>query len=132
MPGGSRSLPVRPDLRYLRLEAKRRLAAGEFGSLHEAQAAIAREHGEPSWAARKQLVCDPQESHALEQLRGVISRFSGADEPGWAAPGEDELHQHFSEHFLAVIPPGTLVTTVRARYHTACLTASATIGRMSC
>jgi hypothetical protein len=30
MSGGSRSLPVRPSLRYLKLEAKRRLAAGEF------------------------------------------------------------------------------------------------------
>ena len=44
MPGGSRSLPGRPSLRYLKLEAKRRVAAGEFPSLHEAQVAIAREH----------------------------------------------------------------------------------------
>jgi hypothetical protein len=29
MPGGSRSLPGRPNLRHLKLEAKRRLAAGE-------------------------------------------------------------------------------------------------------
>jgi len=45
MPGGSRALPDRPNLRYLRLEAKRRLAAGEFATLHDAQTAIAREHG---------------------------------------------------------------------------------------
>jgi CubicO group peptidase (beta-lactamase class C family) len=37
MPGGSRSLPGRPSLRYLRLEAKRRLAAGEFSALHQVQ-----------------------------------------------------------------------------------------------
>jgi CubicO group peptidase (beta-lactamase class C family) len=46
MPGGSRSLPGRPNLRYLRLEAKRRLAAGEFPTLHDAQAGVAREHGQ--------------------------------------------------------------------------------------
>ena len=45
MPGGSRSLPGRPNLRHLKLEAKRRLAAGEFPTLHDAQPAIAREHG---------------------------------------------------------------------------------------
>ena len=45
MSGGSRSLPAQPSLRYLRLEAKRRLAAGEFVTLHDAQSAIAREHG---------------------------------------------------------------------------------------
>jgi hypothetical protein len=54
MSGGTRSLPARPSLRYLKLEAKRRLAAGEFSTLHDAQAAIAREHGLPSWAGLKQ------------------------------------------------------------------------------
>src|SRR6185312_13672849 len=38
-----RALPARPSLRHLKLEAKRRLAAGEFGTLHAAQTAIARE-----------------------------------------------------------------------------------------
>jgi CubicO group peptidase (beta-lactamase class C family) len=115
MPGGSRSLPDQPNLRYLRLEAKRRLAAGEFPTLHDAQAGIAREHGEPSWASLKQLVCDPanQESHALDQLRWVISRFSGAQEPDWTAPADDELRQHFSEHFLTVLPPDALVAEIR-------------------
>lgn len=112
MPGGSRSLPDRPNLRYLRLEAKRRLAAAEFGSLHEAQAVIAREHGQPSWAVLKQLVCDAQESHALDQLRWVISRFSGAGRPGWTAPAGDEIRQHFSDRFLAVLPPDALVATI--------------------
>src|SRR6266705_1014791 len=64
MPGDRlRSLPARPSLRHLKLEAKRRLAAGEFATLHDAQAAIAREHGLPGWAALKQA-CAP-ESHAL-------------------------------------------------------------------
>ena len=111
MSGGSRSLPVRPSLRFLKLEAKRRLAAGEFATLHDAQAAIAREHGLPSWAGLKQACAlrpDP-ESHALDQLRWVISRFSGADAPGWTAPDEDELREHFDDRFLAVLPAGALV-----------------------
>src|ERR1700684_3027954 len=51
-----RPLPGQPSLRYLKLEARRRLAAGEFGTLHDAQLAIAREHGQPSWTALKQLI----------------------------------------------------------------------------
>ena len=111
MPGGSRSLPVRPSLRFLKLEAKRRLAAGEFATLHDAQAAVAREHGLPSWAALKQACAlrPEPESHALDQLRWVISRFSAADAPGWTAPDEDEIRQHFDDRFLAVLPAGALV-----------------------
>ena len=111
MSGGSRSLPVRPSLRFLKLEAKRRLAAGEFTTLHDAQAAVAREHGLPSWAGLKQacaLRSEP-ERHALDQLRWVISRFSAADAPGWTAPAEDELRQHFDDRFLAALPPSALV-----------------------
>jgi len=114
MPGppNSRSLPGRPNLRYLKLEAKRRVAAGEFPSLHEAQVAIAREHGLPSWAALKQEVGQEQESHALDQLRWIISRFGGAGEPGWAAPAHDELSLHFDDRFLTAIPPATLIQTI--------------------
>jgi len=112
MPGGSRSLPGRPNLRHLKLEAKRRMAAGEFPSLHEAQAAIAWEHGLPSWAALKQRVDAGLDSHALDQLRWVISRFAGAGEPGWTAPAEDELREHFGDRFLSVLPPAALVETI--------------------
>jgi hypothetical protein len=42
---GERALPAQASLRYLKVEAKRRHAAGEFASLHLAQLAIAREHG---------------------------------------------------------------------------------------
>ena len=64
MPGAprclpERSLPERPDLRYLKLEAKRRLAAGQFPSLHDAQAAIAREHVES-------FISDVLERHAAD------------------------------------------------------------------
>jgi CubicO group peptidase (beta-lactamase class C family) len=114
MPGGSRSLPARPNLRHLKLEAKRRAAGGEFSTLHDAQVAIAWEHGLSSWTSLKQLVCaqEGQESHALDQLRWVISRFARAGEPGWAAPGDEELNQHFDERFLSAVPPSVLIATI--------------------
>ena len=70
-----RSVPGRASLRYLKLEAKRRLAAGEFSALHEAQLAIAREHGMPSWDALKRSFEADREGHALPQIRWVTSRF---------------------------------------------------------
>jgi CubicO group peptidase (beta-lactamase class C family) len=131
MPGRSRSLPARPSLRHLKLEAKRRVAAGEFPSLHEAQTAIAWEYGLPSWATLKQRVChagaqagaesaapaqagqdEQQPSHALDQLRWVRSRFAEADQSGWTPPADDELREHFDDRFLAALPPATLVTTI--------------------
>jgi CubicO group peptidase (beta-lactamase class C family) len=114
MPDTSRSLPSRPSLRYLQLEARRRRAAGEFPALHDAQAAIAREYGQPSWAALRQLISDPPplEGHALAQLRWVIARFRDADSPGWAPPGGDELREHFDESALAALPAGELITTI--------------------
>jgi CubicO group peptidase (beta-lactamase class C family) len=106
----SRALPGRPSLRYLKLEAKRRLAAGEFATLHDAQAAIARELGLPNWAALKQACT--QDSHAVAQLRWIVARFSGAGEPGWTPPGEQELREHFDDRFLAVIPAGDLAGAI--------------------
>ena len=114
MPGGSRSLPGHPSLRHLKLEAKRRLAAGEFPTLHDAQVAIAREHGLPTWAALKQRVSETPDSHALDQLRWIIARFADADRPDWITPTDDELNQHFDEHFLTVLPPPA-VTDCRPR-----------------
>jgi CubicO group peptidase (beta-lactamase class C family) len=110
----SRSLPSRPNLRYLKLEAKRRLAAGEFATLHDAQLAIAREHGQPSWAVLKELISaqPSQASHALTQVRWVLSRYQGAGTPGWAAPGDSELRDHFDDHFLSMVPPDTLASTL--------------------
>jgi CubicO group peptidase (beta-lactamase class C family) len=112
MPGGSRSLPGRPSLRHLKLEAKRRLAAGEFPTLHDAQVAIAREYGLPTWASLKQRVSDTPDSHALDQFRWVITRFADADQPGWITPTDDELSQHFDEHFLAALSPPALIKTI--------------------
>ena len=99
MPDQPRPLPGQPNLRYLKLEARRRLAAGEFTTLHDAQLAIAREHGQPSWTALKQLIesrLDALGHPALTQLRWLISRFGSADTPGWAAPADSELSEHLS------------------------------------
>jgi CubicO group peptidase (beta-lactamase class C family) len=114
MPARNRALPGQPSLRYLKLAAKRRLAVGEFASLHDAQLAVAREHGHPSWAALKQFVASPSAAAnpALAQLQWMIARFRDAGEQGWAVPGEDELRQHFDDQFLAAIPPDVLVRTI--------------------
>jgi hypothetical protein len=111
-----RSLPAQPSLRHLKLEAKRRLAAGEFATLHDAQAAIAREHGLPSWARLKQA-CAAQNGAAvngpaLGHLRWIVERFSGADGPGWTPPGEDEFREHFDDRFLAALPAADLAEAI--------------------
>jgi len=119
----SRSFPDRPSLRFLKLEARRRLAAGEFSTLHDAQLAIAREHGLSSWTALKQFVTESQpdlagpEGPGLGHVRWVVSRFAaaGADTgtdvgQAWTPPGEEELREHFDESFLSRIDAGRLVT----------------------
>lgn len=106
MPGGPRRLPDRPNLRFLKVEAKRRHASGEFASLNDAQQAIAREHGVASWAGLKQVIARAQDpdSHALRQLRWILQRFRDASEPAWTPPAEPELRAHFDERFLAAVP----------------------------
>ena len=113
----ARSLPVRPSLRHLKIEAKRRLAAGEFATLHDAQAAIAREHAVPGWAALKQActqISGAEDGPALAHVRWIADRFRDAGGPGWTAPGEDELRQHFDDRFLAAIPADRLAETIAA------------------
>jgi CubicO group peptidase (beta-lactamase class C family) len=114
MPAGQRPLPTHPSLRYLKLEAKRRLAAGEFPALHDVQGAIAREYGQPSWSALKQFISgQPEvESPALPHLEWVIARFADVGEPTWTAPGEQELRQHFSDEVFGVFSAGELVAEI--------------------
>ena len=114
MPGqaNSRSLPGRPNLRHLKLEAKRRVAAGEFATLHEAQVAIAREHGFSSWTALKQVVGDSQpdpDEVVFDHLSWVVSRLAGAGQPDWTPPAEQELAEHFERSSLDRGTPGRLV-----------------------
>jgi beta-lactamase family protein len=105
-PHDSRDLPDRLSLRHSKLEAKRRLAAGEFTTLHDAQLAVAREHGISSWAALKEhIAAEAERSRALAQVRWLFGRYAAADAPGWTAPGRDELSEHCTEHLLAFVPP---------------------------
>ncbi len=112
MPGEPRAVPGRASLRYLKVEAKRRLAAGEFPALHQAQLAIAREHGQRSWAALKRLIReqDRPDGHALAQLRWVVARFGDAAAAGWAPPGDGEMREHFTGEFLAEVHADRLIT----------------------
>jgi CubicO group peptidase (beta-lactamase class C family) len=105
----SRDLPDRLSLRHSKLEAKRRLAAGEFTTLHDAQLAVAREHGMSSWAALKEHIAGAEagDGHVLAQVRWVFGRYADADAPGWAAPARDELSEHFTEQLLTLVPPRT-------------------------
>ena len=103
----NRDLPDQPSLRHLQLEAKRRLAAGEFTTLHDAQLAVAREHGMSSWAALKERIAaaESANSHTLTQARWVFARFQNADAPGWNPPDHGELSGHLTERFLTIVPP---------------------------
>jgi CubicO group peptidase (beta-lactamase class C family) len=108
----SRSLPDQPSLRFLKLEARRRLAAGEFPALYEAQLAIAREYGFSSWTALKQVVGDSQpdpDEDVLDHLGWVVSRLAGAGQPDWAPPAEQELAEHFEQSYLDRVTPGQLI-----------------------
>jgi CubicO group peptidase (beta-lactamase class C family) len=100
-----RSLPDYPNLRYLKVEAKERMRSGEFAALHEAQLAIAREHGLPGWPALCRLAGQqmPAQSWVLPHVRWLISRFRDAGEPGWAPPNDGEARQHFTGEFLDVV-----------------------------
>ncbi len=110
-----RDLPESPSLRHLKLEAKRRLAAGEFATLHDAQLAVAREHGVSSWAVLKQQVtaAEGEDGHALAQVRWVFGRYAGANTPDWTPPSHGELSEHFDERFLSLVPPATVAETLR-------------------
>ena len=110
-----RALPENANLRYLKLEAKRRLGAGEFPTLHAAQLAVAREHGQPSWRALKDLIeARGPDGRALAQLKWIVGRFRDAAEDGWTAPGEEELREHFTDRFLADVTPDRLVAMFTA------------------
>ena len=106
----TRELPEQPNLRFLKLEAKRRLAAGEFATLHDAQLAVAREHGLSSWAVLKETVtADQAEPNlALAQVRWLISRFRDSGSTTWVRPADEELREHFTGEFLSAVPLDTI------------------------
>jgi hypothetical protein len=73
-----RSLPPRPNLRYLRDEAKRRRKAGEFPSLAVAQLALAREYGFLSWPRLKFYV-EAVTSSAAARAEALIASATSGD-----------------------------------------------------
>lgn len=115
VPVAPRVLPGRPSLRHLKLEAKRRVAAGECAALWEAQLVIAREHGLPSWRALRELIAgkSARQNRALPHLRWVESRFRESGRPGWVPPDACELRQHFTGDLLGrATSPGQLIETI--------------------
>ena len=117
MPAGQRPLPTQPSLRYLKLEAKRRLAAGEFPSLHDVQGAIAREYGQPSWAALKQFISgQPRGGKPCAAASGMGDRpVRGRRRADLDAPGEHELRQHFSDEVFTVLSAAELVAEILSK-----------------
>lgn len=109
-----RALPDRPSLRRLKIEAKRRLAAGEFTTLHDTQLAIAREHGMGSWAVLKQRIAaaEAERGDALAQVRWIFGRYAGVSAPGWTAPSREELSEHLTDRYLGVVPPESWTRTL--------------------
>jgi hypothetical protein len=101
----TRELPEQPNLRFLKLEAKRRLAAGEFATLHDAQLAVAREHGLSSWTVLKETVTvgQAEPNHALAQVRWLVSWLRDADAATWVRPADDEVREHFAGDFLSLV-----------------------------
>jgi ankyrin repeat protein len=73
-----RSLPLSPDLRRLRDEAKRRRKAGEFASIALAQLAIAREYGFRSWPRLKFHV-EALTLDADERATALLASATSAD-----------------------------------------------------
>jgi ankyrin repeat protein len=111
-----KSLPVRPDLDWLRKTAKQRLA--EFrktradAKLYEAQLALAREYGFPSWRALKArvdaLVPDTGRAHVFAAARAgdvetVRKAFADGFDP-YAIDGDGRtIHQIAKEARLEAI-----------------------------
>ncbi len=73
-----RTLPPRPNLRFLRGEAKRRRKSGEFPSIARAQLAIAREYGFPSWPRLKFHV-EARTLDAAQRAAALIASATSAD-----------------------------------------------------
>ena len=61
------------------------------------------------WANRTQ-----DWTNALTSGKGGpdITELGNTDTPGWAAPDYEELAGHFDEHFLSLVPPGTVAGTL--------------------
>ncbi|UFS60667.1 serine hydrolase domain-containing protein [Subtercola endophyticus] len=47
-------------------------------------------------------------------MKWVTDRFRHAASPDWLPPTADELQRHFDEHYLTLVPPQTLIDTLRS------------------
>lgn len=94
----SKSLPPRPDLRWLRDEAKARRRNGEFASLALAHLAVAREYGFASWPRLKAHV-DALTLGAAERA-AILIASACSDNPRRAATILD-LDPAIARHDLA-------------------------------
>ena len=56
----------------------------------------------------------PADGRAVEQLRWIAARFGDAAEPGWTAPGDRELREHFTDEFLSHVTPERLIAIFTA------------------
>ena len=115
MTGPARTLPARPSLRPLKAEAGRRAKSGEFSRSmmlswpHRARAWPA----ELGWAQENSSAVSPSRKAApCRGLRWILSRFADADDPGWAAPDDQELRPHVDDEFLARVGVGRLVEPI--------------------
>ncbi len=94
----SKSLPSRPDLRWLRDQAKARRRDGEFSSLALAHLAIAREYGFASWPRLKAHI-DALTLGAAERA-AILIASACSDNPRRAATIL-ELEPAIARHDLA-------------------------------
>jgi 1-acyl-sn-glycerol-3-phosphate acyltransferase len=109
-PATSRALPVRPNLRHLKAQAKDLLKAGAATSISDAQFRVARLYGFASWPKLKAHV-EAQEAFAAAHDRltptalvAAIMTFLAGQDLLTLADIRDAL-----DHELAVAGPGALV-----------------------
>ena len=112
MSESSRSLPDQPSLRYLKLEARRRLAAGEFPPCTRRSSP-----SRVSMAFRAGRRSSWPSATASQTRTRTCSIISAGSSPGWRArasrtglrPQNKNLAEHFEQSYLDRVTPGRLI-----------------------
>ena len=114
MTGPARTLPARPSLRHPTAEARRRVKSGEFPrSMMLSWPPRASMASRAGLGSRNSSAVSPSRKAApCRGLRWILSRFADADDPGWAAPDDQELRPHVDDEFLARVGVGRLVEPI--------------------
>jgi len=114
MTGPARTLPARPSLRHLTAEARRRVKSGEFSrSMKLSWPSRASMGSRAGLGSRNSSAVSPSRKAApCRRLRWILFRFADADDPGWAAPDDQELRPHVDDEFLARVGVGRLVEPI--------------------